>query len=99
MEMQLQGFYPIVVTEHLVACRDFYRRWFGLEVVFEASWFVLLAAAGVNRASLAFMHPSHPSAPPGPETFNGKGLCLEFQVADAAAEFARFQSGGARYLS
>jgi catechol 2,3-dioxygenase-like lactoylglutathione lyase family enzyme len=92
--MQLQDFYPIVVTEHLVACRDFYRRWFELEVAFEASWFVLLGTPG-GRASLAFMHPSHPSAPPGPESFSGKGVCLEFQVADAAAEYARFQLGGA----
>ena len=30
--MQLQDFYPIVVTEQLVGCRDFYQRWFGLEV-------------------------------------------------------------------
>jgi len=52
-----------VVFEHLVSCRDFYRRWFGLEVVFEA------------------MHPDHPSAPPEPEPFSGKGMCLEFQVA------------------
>ena len=35
--MQLQDFYPIIVTEHLLACRDFYRRWFELEVAFEAS--------------------------------------------------------------
>ena len=33
--------------------------------------------------------------PPGPEAFNGRGICLEFQVADAAAEYARFQDGGA----
>jgi catechol 2,3-dioxygenase-like lactoylglutathione lyase family enzyme len=58
--MQLQD-------EQLTGCRDFYRRWFGLEVVFEASWFVLLGAGAGGRASLAFMHPSHPSAPPGPE--------------------------------
>ena len=44
---------------------------------------------------MAFMHPSHPSAPPGPETFNGKGMCLEFQVADAAGAYARFRDGGA----
>jgi catechol 2,3-dioxygenase-like lactoylglutathione lyase family enzyme len=93
--MQLQDFYPIIVTEHLVECRDFYRRWFGLEVVFEASWFVLLSAGPAGRASLAFMHPSHPSAPPGPEVFSGKGMCLEFQVADAQAEYARFQERGA----
>jgi catechol 2,3-dioxygenase-like lactoylglutathione lyase family enzyme len=92
--MQLQDFYPIVVTEHVAACRDFHRRWFGLDVVFEASWFVLLGSPG-GKASLAFMHPSHPSAPPGPEAFNGKGMCLEFQVADAKAEHERFVRGGA----
>jgi catechol 2,3-dioxygenase-like lactoylglutathione lyase family enzyme len=92
--MRLESFYPIVVTEQLTDCRDFYIRWFGMEVVFEASWFVLLGSAGQN-VHLAFMHPSHPSAPPGPEAFNGKGMCLEFQVADAATEHRRFVDGGA----
>jgi uncharacterized glyoxalase superfamily protein PhnB len=92
--MHLQDFYPIVVTEHLTPCRDFYRRWFGLEVSFEASWFILLGATN-GKASLAFMHPSHPTAPPGPEPFNGQGMCLEFQVADAQAEHERFVRGGA----
>ena len=89
----LEAFYPIVVTDSLFACRDFYRRWFGLGVVFQADWFVLLGGgAGVN---LAFMSPDHPSAPPGPEAYSGKGMCLEFQVPDAAAEYDRFTGGGA----
>jgi len=92
--VELQDFYPIVVTERVRDCRDFYRRWFGLDVVFEASWFVLLGSTG-GKASLAFMHPSHPSAPPGPQPFNGKGMCLEFQVADARAEYERFVRDGA----
>ena len=29
--MHLQDSYPIVVTEHLSSCRDFYRRWCGRE--------------------------------------------------------------------
>ncbi len=41
------------------------------------------------------MSPDHPSAPPGPEPFSGKGMCLEFQVADAGAEYERFRQGGA----
>jgi uncharacterized glyoxalase superfamily protein PhnB len=93
--MRLQDFYPIIVTEHLVPCRDFYRAWFGMEVVFEASWFVLLASSEGRPASLAFMHPSHPSAPPGPEPFNGLGMCLEFQVDDVRAEYERFVRDGA----
>ena len=75
--------YPIVVTERLGECRDFWRR-LGFTVVFEASWFILLAAED-GSASLAFMSPDHPSAPPGPETFSGKGLCFELQVEDAVA--------------
>jgi catechol 2,3-dioxygenase-like lactoylglutathione lyase family enzyme len=95
VSVRLQDWYPIVVTEHLGACRDFYRRWFGFEVVFEASWFVLLGSPEAGRATVAFMHPSHPSAPPGPEPFNGAGMCLEFQVADAAEAYADFRKGGA----
>ncbi len=93
--MQLQDFYPIIVTEKLGACRDFYRRWFELQVVFEASWFLLLGARENGRAGLAFMHPSHPSAPPGPEVFSGAGMCLEFQVADATRAYNLFRDGGA----
>jgi catechol 2,3-dioxygenase-like lactoylglutathione lyase family enzyme len=95
--MQLQSFYPIVVTERLTACRDFYRRWFRLEVVFEASWFVLLGSGSTPGApaNLAFMSPDHPSAPPGPEPYSGRGLCLEFQVADARTEHQRFVDEGA----
>jgi catechol 2,3-dioxygenase-like lactoylglutathione lyase family enzyme len=93
--MKIQDFYPIVVTDRLFACRDFYGKFFGMQVGFESSWFVWLTAGENGPASLAFMHPDHPSAPPGPEPFHGKGMCLEFQVEDAAAERERFRSLGA----
>ena len=93
--MNLQCFYPIIVTPHLAECRDFYRLWFGFEVVFEASWFVLLRASSGASSSVAFMHPDHPSAPPGPEVFTGKGMCLELEVQDAKAEYERFLRDGA----
>lgn len=93
--MHLQSFYPIIVTPQLMICRDFYKRWFALEVVFEASWFVLLGSSKGATMNVAFMHPDHPSAPPGPEVFGGMGMCLEFQVADAIAEHDRFVRGGA----
>src|SRR5678816_1861756 len=89
-----QNVYPIVVTQRGTDCRNFYRRWFELEVVFEASWFVLLGREG-GSAVIAFMAPDHPSAPPGPEPFSGKGMCLEFQVSDAKTEHERFVSDGA----
>jgi len=85
--------YPIIVTPKLAECRDFWRTHLGFAVVFEATWFVLLQAEG-ESASLAFMGPDHPSAPPGPETFPGKGMCFELQVEDAAAAFEEFRRNG-----
>lgn len=82
--------YPIIVTPKLSPCRDFWVR-LGFEVAFEANWFVLLQAEG---ASLAFMHPDHPSSPPGPEVFGGTGMCFELQVEDAAAAHAEAQAAG-----
>jgi catechol 2,3-dioxygenase-like lactoylglutathione lyase family enzyme len=84
--------YPIIVTDRLAACRDFYRR-LGFSVGFESSWIVYLAADG-GSASIAFMSPDHPSAPPGPEPYPGAGICFELQVEDAAAALARFTADG-----
>jgi hypothetical protein len=48
-----------------------------------------------SSANLAFTHPGHPSAPPGPERFNGQGMCLEFQLEDAWAVHERLAREGA----
>jgi catechol 2,3-dioxygenase-like lactoylglutathione lyase family enzyme len=87
--------YPIIVTPRKDACRDFWTRHLGFEVGFDSTWFVWLVGEE-GSASIAFMTPDHPSAPPGPEPFSGKGVCFELQVADAQAAFARFAETGAR---
>jgi catechol 2,3-dioxygenase-like lactoylglutathione lyase family enzyme len=92
--MKLESAYPVVVTDHVAACRDFYVRELGFEVVFEATWFVYLACGAVG---VAFMTPDHPSQPPGPARFSGEGMFLTLQVADAAAEFARLTQAGAGF--
>jgi catechol 2,3-dioxygenase-like lactoylglutathione lyase family enzyme len=89
--MQIQDLYTIIVTDKLIECRDFYRRWFGFQVVFEASWFIYMVSAGERSFAIAFMANNHPSDPPGSEIFNGQGAFLTFQVADAAAEYDRLQ--------
>jgi catechol 2,3-dioxygenase-like lactoylglutathione lyase family enzyme len=89
--------YPVVVTEKLVECRDFYRRWFGFEVGFEADWFVLMSGGVDGPTSLAFMHPEHPSSPPSPGAYRGDGAFITFQVVDAAAEYERLREEGAEF--
>ncbi|MCG8393589.1 MAG: VOC family protein [Pseudomonadales bacterium] len=82
--MKIIDRYPIVVTSHKQACRDFWQQHFDLDVLFDSDWFVLLGQADQGSV-IAFMTPDHPSAPPGPECFNGQGACIELEVADADA--------------
>jgi len=89
--MDIVDSYPVVVTERLRECRDFYTRWLGFEVVFEATWFVLVNSGPV---SVAFMHPEHPSSPPEPGAFTGDGAFLTLQVSDARAEYEHWLATG-----
>ena len=91
--MRFADRYPIIVTPELHQCAAFYRDHLGFEIAFSASWFVLLYGPD-GTASLAFMSPDHPSAPPGPEVFSGKGMCFELQVEDAKAAHAEFSARG-----
>jgi uncharacterized glyoxalase superfamily protein PhnB len=85
--------YPIVVTDKLHECRDFYVRWFELSVIFEASWIVVLSSDS-EAPAVAFMHSSHPSTPPEPAPFRGDGVFLTLQVEDAAAAYSRLTEAG-----
>jgi uncharacterized glyoxalase superfamily protein PhnB len=95
--MRLLDLYPVITTPELFPARDFYVRHFGFSVLFEASWFVYLSGDdGQERgATLAFMHPDHPSRPPGPESFNGSGMILTIEVEDAAAAYAELSRANA----
>ena len=96
--MKIQSSYPVVVTDKLRESRDFYVQRLGFEVLFEASWFVYLQASANQPWGIAFMSSDHPSQPPGPETFGGKGVFLTLQVEDAAAEFQRFKTAGVKIV-
>lgn len=97
-EVRVRDLYPLVTTPKFLEGRDFYVRHFGFQVAFQSSWFVYLTgpADGETRgATLAFMSPDHPSNPPGPEAFDGKGMIVTVEVGDAAAFFERFKREGA----
>ena len=96
--MQVRDLYPLITTPALFEARDFYRRHFGFQVAFEASWFVYLVGPGepeTRGAVVALMHPDHPSVPPGPESFNGLGMILTIEVSDATILHDRLSADGA----
>lgn len=88
--MQFKDRYPIIVTDQKEACRDFWVKHLGFSVVFEIDWFAYLTADG---ATVAFMTPDHPSAPPGPEAYTA-GISMELEVDDATAALAEVRATG-----
>jgi catechol 2,3-dioxygenase-like lactoylglutathione lyase family enzyme len=87
--------YPLITVKALKDSRDFFVKYFRMSVVFEASWVAMLARREGGPIVLGLMTADHPSKPPGPETFDGRGMIMTFQVDDAAAEHKRLQAAGA----
>ena len=87
--------YPLITVKQLGESRDFFVQHLGMSVLFEASWVVMLSRREGGPIALGLMTADHPSVPPGPEEFEGKGMIMTFQVADAAAEHKRLQAAGA----
>ncbi len=99
-ERPLLDRYPVVVIagDRLASTRDFYVEVIGLDVIFDSSWFVALGDAGGGHIDLALMAHDHPSSPPGPEAYSGRGVFFTLQVSDARAAEARMVRAGARVV-
>jgi catechol 2,3-dioxygenase-like lactoylglutathione lyase family enzyme len=95
--MHIKDLYSIIVTNKFVDCRDFYVRWFGFRVVFEASWFVYLAATrAITRSELpSWLQITLPSLL-APTCSPGRGMFLTLQVENASREFERLSRAGVR---
>jgi catechol 2,3-dioxygenase-like lactoylglutathione lyase family enzyme len=87
--------YPLITVTALEDSRDFFVKHLGMSLVFEASWVVMLARKEGGPIVLGLMTADHPSNPPGPETFGGRGMILTLQVEDAAKAFVDAQKLGA----
>lgn len=88
--------YPVTVTPHLAACKDFYVRLFGFEVVVEVEWYVHLRHPG--GAELSVMMPGLDNQPEFlRKEYGGAGSVYSFEVDDAAAEYERLKALGAEF--
>ncbi|WP_030792322.1 VOC family protein [Streptomyces sp. NRRL S-920] len=89
MTVKLGSFYPVIATGDVAAARDFYTRYFGFEVTFEADWYVSLHRPDAPQYELALLDHTHPTLPEGHRTPLRGGLLLNFEVDDADAEHHR----------
>ncbi len=86
--------YPLMTVKDMRASRDFYVKHFGMDVIFEAGWVTMLGNGRSGRIALGLMTPDHPTNPPGPEVFDGKGMIVTVQVADAAEAHTTLKQNG-----
>lgn len=94
--MAIVDTYPLFTVSHLRESREFFVRYLGMHVLFEASWIVMLSHTETAAISLGLMSSDHPSSPPGPETFDARGMILTLQTDDAQALFDSLAAEAAR---
>ena len=92
--MAIVDTYPLFTVSNLQGSREFFVQRLGMQVVFEATWVVMLSATSATSISVGLMSSDHPSSPPGPEPFDGRGMILTLQVDDAAALHASLTAKG-----
>ena len=91
--MKTTQYYPVIQTGDVQGTADFYRSHFGFHTAFEADWYAHLQSSAdpsVNLAILDGQHETIPAQARGPV----RGVILNFEVADAAAEYDRLTAAG-----
>ena len=87
--MQLNSFYPVILTEHVQPTARFYTDHFGFTVSFESDWYISLHHDNFELAVLASGHETIPQGFRNPV----QGMILNFEVDDVDAEYARLIQG------
>ncbi|MEQ8604750.1 MAG: VOC family protein [Marivibrio sp.] len=91
--MKPTQYYPVLMTDRVAETAAFYRAHFGFAPLFEVDWYVHLQSTADASVNLAILQGDHETIP---EEGRGRaaGLLLNFEVADAAAEYERLKGAG-----
>jgi uncharacterized glyoxalase superfamily protein PhnB len=85
----MKKLYPLLITEKLNECEQFYTDIFGFKTVFKQDWYIQLVQEQTGT-ELAFMIPKAENQPKELHpAFSGKGIVYSFEVNDATQEYDR----------
>ena len=92
-----QGFFPVLTTDKLVECRNFYIKHFGFKVAFEADWYIhLISEKGIQ---LGFLQPGRSSQPAFlHNAYPGHGVVYSFEVDNVDQEYEKIKSSKVQIL-
>jgi len=90
-------FFPVLITDRLTECRDFYVRHFGFDVVFELDWYIQLMSE--KRIQLGLLKPGHTSQPEFLHRgYEGHGVVYSFEVDDVDRGYEKLKSDGVEII-
>lgn len=75
-------------THNTKACRDFYQKYLGAEIIFDCGWYLNLRI-GTAGPTVQFMEPQGEMP-----VYGGTGVVLNFMVDDVDAECQRLKDAG-----
>lgn len=93
--MQARSIVPIVTTDRMQATREFWVDLLGFEVSFDHTHYLSLRAGAKGAPEIAFML----ADAEWPDVFDGRGVSLSIEVADADREHARLVARGVTMLA
>jgi catechol 2,3-dioxygenase-like lactoylglutathione lyase family enzyme len=90
VNLKINSFYPVVMTQDVAKSAEFYQRYFGYEIVYESDWYVSLRTGGSQQRSyeLALLDARHPTIPANYRK-RAEGLILNMEVDNVDREYKR----------
>jgi catechol 2,3-dioxygenase-like lactoylglutathione lyase family enzyme len=92
--LNINSFYPVLLTNDVAGSKDFYTKHFPFEITFDGGWYVSLKARQEFPFELALLEPNHSSIPSNFRRELNGGLILNFEVENADQEYARLKAMG-----
>lgn len=88
--MRINSFYPVVMTQNVAESAEFYKKYFGFEVVYESDWYVSLRIEGSHQGAyeLALLDAGH-STIPSRYRKRAEGVILNMEVDNVDTEYKR----------
>lgn len=89
--MTIKSIYPDICSSDLTASRDFYVKLLGMEVAWEADWYIALTAPGRPDMQVALVAADHDSVPHDFQRAPA-GVLITVEVDDATACWQQAQA-------
>lgn len=92
--MELRDLSICFTTKKLKECRDFYTKYFDVDIPYDHSWYLSIRFKGKKKLYLSFMDPQN-----NEPVYGGGGVTINIWVKDVDMEYERLKGMGLKITS